>query len=97
MLQLLYVDGVKFDRMDIPRTRPAICYWSSEMIRVREDYEMMEGGFGLGQVNGVFVEDFVDISDDDEDDIEYEEQVQDDVEIDSDDERSEEVIFCIHL
>ncbi|KAL4573357.1 hypothetical protein LXL04_020160 [Taraxacum kok-saghyz] len=88
-----YLAVLKFDRMDIPRTRPAICYWSSEMIRVREDYEMMEEGFGLGKVNGVFVEDFVDISDDDEDDIEYEEQVQDDVEIDSDDERSEEGFY----
>ncbi|KAL4580134.1 hypothetical protein LXL04_016315 [Taraxacum kok-saghyz] len=68
---------------------------SSEMIRVREDYEMMEGGFGLGQVNGVFFEDFFDVSDDDEDDIEYEEQVQDDVEIDSDDERSEEGFYNI--
>ncbi|KAL4589589.1 hypothetical protein LXL04_002497 [Taraxacum kok-saghyz] len=86
-LALLYVDEVKFDRMDIPRTRLAICQWSFEMIRVREDYEMMEGGFGLGQVNGVFVEDFVDISDDDEDDIEYEEEVQEDVVVDSDDER----------
>ncbi|KAL4557187.1 hypothetical protein LXL04_035359 [Taraxacum kok-saghyz] len=94
-LALLYVDGVKFDRMDIPRTRPAICHWSSKMIRVREDYEMMEGCFGLGQVNGVFVEDFVDVCDDDEDDKEYEEEVQEDVEMDSDDERSEEGFYTI--
>ncbi|KAL4589141.1 hypothetical protein LXL04_002045 [Taraxacum kok-saghyz] len=78
--------------MDIPRTRPDICHWSSEMIRVREDYEMMEGGFGLGFVNGVFVEDVVDVSDDDEDEREYEEEVQEDMEMDSDDERSEEAI-----
>ncbi|KAL4561838.1 hypothetical protein LXL04_034019 [Taraxacum kok-saghyz] len=95
-LALLYVDGLRFERMDVPRTRPAICFWSSEMIRVREDYEMIDGGFGLGEVNGGFVEDFVDISDDEEEDREYEEEVQEDAELDSDDERSEEVIFCIH-
>jgi len=40
------------------------------MIRVREDYEMIDGGFGLGEVNA---------------------------ELDIDDEKSEEVIYCIHL
>lgn len=68
--QLLYVDGLRFERMDVPRTRPAICFWCSEMIRVREDYEMIDGGFGLGEVNA---------------------------ELDIDDEKSEEVIYCIHL
>ncbi|KAL4579419.1 hypothetical protein LXL04_015565 [Taraxacum kok-saghyz] len=89
-LALLYVDGLRFERMDVPRTRPAICFWSSEMIRVREDYEMLDGGFGLGEVNGKFVEYFVDISDDDEEDKEYEEEVQEEDEVDSDKESSEE-------
>ncbi|KAL4564718.1 hypothetical protein LXL04_028786 [Taraxacum kok-saghyz] len=89
-LALLYVDGLRFERMDVPRTRPAICFWSSEMIRVREDYEMIDGGFGLGEVNGKFVEDFVDISDDDEEDREYEEEVQEEVEEDSEVESCEE-------
>ncbi|KAL4573844.1 hypothetical protein LXL04_020664 [Taraxacum kok-saghyz] len=91
-LALLYVDGLRFERMDVPRTRPDICFWSSEMIRVREDYEMNNGGFGLGEVNGEFVEDFVDISDDDEDDREYEEEVQEEDEEDSEVERCEEEI-----
>ncbi|KAL4562268.1 hypothetical protein LXL04_034467 [Taraxacum kok-saghyz] len=83
---------LRFERMDIPRTRPAICFWSSEMIRVREDYEMLDGGFGFGEVNGKFVEEFIDISDDDEEDREYDKEVEEEEEeeVDSDDEMSEE-------
>ncbi|KAL4579723.1 hypothetical protein LXL04_015886 [Taraxacum kok-saghyz] len=42
---------------------------------VREDYEMVDGGFQFGEINGKFVEEFVDISDDDEEDQDYEEDV----------------------
>lgn len=50
-LQLLYVDSLKFDQVNVPRKRPAICYWSSEKIRFREECEQEEGKFGLGEFN----------------------------------------------
>ena len=65
-LQLLYVDRVKFDLLQVQRTRPTISYWTSEMIRLREDFEQEEGGFGLREVNGPYVEEVENVSDDDE-------------------------------
>ena len=63
------MDNVKFDMLKVRRTRPAISYWSSEMIRVREDFEQDEGGFGLREINGPYVEEEAEnVSDDDDDD-----------------------------
>lgn len=36
------------------------------MIRLREDFEQEEGGFGLREVNGPYVEEVENVSDDDE-------------------------------
>lgn len=45
------MDSLKFDQVNVPRKRPAICYWSSEKIRFREECEQEEGNFGLGEFN----------------------------------------------
>ncbi|CAH1446722.1 unnamed protein product [Lactuca virosa] len=54
-LLLLYLDNIDSDELKVERTRPVICYWSSEKIKYRENLEMTIGRFGFGDINPPFV------------------------------------------
>ncbi|CAH1438404.1 unnamed protein product [Lactuca virosa] len=54
-LVLLYLDSIDSDELKVERTRPFICYWSSEKIKYRENLEMTIGRFGFGDTNPPFV------------------------------------------
>ena len=54
----MYVDKVKSTCIEVERTRPAICYWTTDKMKVRETYECeVLGAFGTGDINEDFVED----------------------------------------
>lgn len=51
-MQLLYLDCVYCDCIDIERTRPVICQWKTNYVKIREDYEKKEiGKLGTGPFN----------------------------------------------
>lgn len=54
-MQLLYLDSVDCDELKVERTRPLICYWSSEKKKYHENVEMTIGKFGYGDINLPFV------------------------------------------
>lgn len=56
-MQLVYVDSVHSEVIQVERTRPVICHWTSEKMKLRESYEKEElGDFGTGEFNEEFVE-----------------------------------------
>ncbi|GJS10471.1 hypothetical protein Tco_0367267, partial [Tanacetum coccineum] len=46
-LTLMYLFSTKCDSISVPRQTPAIKYWSTELIKKREIFEICNGGFGL--------------------------------------------------
>lgn len=50
MKQLLYLEGIRFDALELDRGLPAICYWNSATMRVREEMEQKTVGFGMGEL-----------------------------------------------
>ncbi|CAH1444963.1 unnamed protein product [Lactuca virosa] len=56
-LVLLYLVRIKSDVLNIERTRPMICHWTSEKIKMRETFEKDElGDFGTGDFNDEYVD-----------------------------------------
>ncbi|CAH1442060.1 unnamed protein product [Lactuca virosa] len=56
-LVLLYLDRIKSDVLNIERTRPVICHWTLEKIKMRETFEKDElGDFGTGDFNDEYVD-----------------------------------------
>lgn len=49
-MQLIYVDGTSCDTMNVVRHRPAIRSWSCDSLKRRENLEIADGGFGLGDL-----------------------------------------------
>nr|KAJ0192155.1 hypothetical protein LSAT_V11C800425040 [Lactuca sativa] len=57
ILLLLYVGRIKSDVLKVERTRPVICHWTLENIKMRETFQKDEvGDFGAGDFNDEFVE-----------------------------------------
>ncbi|GJU50201.1 ulp1 protease family, C-terminal catalytic domain-containing protein [Tanacetum coccineum] len=46
-LTLMYLFSTKCDSISVPRQTPAIKFWSTELIKKREIFEICNGGFGL--------------------------------------------------
>ncbi|GJQ89477.1 hypothetical protein Tco_0000616 [Tanacetum coccineum] len=46
-LTLMYLFSTKCDSISVPRQTPAIKYWSTELIKKREIFEICNGGFGF--------------------------------------------------
>nr|GFA51692.1 hypothetical protein [Tanacetum cinerariifolium] len=46
-LTLMYLISTKCDSISVPRERPAIKHWTTELIKKREIFEISNGGFGL--------------------------------------------------
>nr|GFB70922.1 hypothetical protein [Tanacetum cinerariifolium] len=46
-LTLMYLISTKCDSIFVPRERPAIKHWTTELIKKREIFEISSGGFGL--------------------------------------------------
>nr|GFC66826.1 hypothetical protein [Tanacetum cinerariifolium] len=46
-LTLMYLISTKCDSIFVPRERPAIKHWTTELIKKREIFEISNGGFGL--------------------------------------------------
>ncbi|CAI9260838.1 unnamed protein product [Lactuca saligna] len=56
-LVLLYLDRIKSDVLKVERTRPVICHWTSEKIKMRETFEKEElGDFGTRDFNDEYVD-----------------------------------------
>ncbi|GKB02912.1 hypothetical protein Tco_0831001 [Tanacetum coccineum] len=53
---MAYVDGSKCSSFNVVRKRPPTLVWTSELLREREDEELNSGGFGFGEIEGLFVE-----------------------------------------
>ena len=47
---MLYVECVRFDGFKIERGIPAICYWTVDNMRKREDLELSSVGLGTGEI-----------------------------------------------
>lgn len=59
-MQLLYFDRIKCDAIDVKRTRPAICEWTSEKAKYRESFEKNTFiRFGSGELNEPFEEEIL--------------------------------------
>ncbi|KAL4556920.1 hypothetical protein LXL04_035087 [Taraxacum kok-saghyz] len=50
LLTFLYVECVRFDGFKIERGIPAICYWTVDNMRKREDLELKSVGLGNGEI-----------------------------------------------
>ncbi|KAL4567955.1 hypothetical protein LXL04_023552 [Taraxacum kok-saghyz] len=50
LLTLLYVECVRFDGFKIERGIPAICYWTVDNMRKREELELNSVGLGDGEI-----------------------------------------------
>ncbi|KAI3750734.1 hypothetical protein L2E82_21506 [Cichorium intybus] len=50
---LLYLEGLRFDGVDVERGRPSICCWNASTMRLCEDLEMASGGFGMGVIRDI--------------------------------------------
>ncbi|KAJ0606844.1 hypothetical protein HanHA89_Chr03g0089731 [Helianthus annuus] len=55
ILTLLYVDSVTCKGINEERTCSALEYWTSQRLQLREDMEIEQGGFGRGDLRGLFV------------------------------------------
>ncbi|CAH1448960.1 unnamed protein product [Lactuca virosa] len=56
-LVLLYVDSVKSELIKLERKHPVIYHWSTEKMKMRENYKKEElGDFGTGESNEEFIE-----------------------------------------
>ena len=47
---MLYVECVRFDGFKIERGIPAICYWTVDNMRKREELELNSVGLGDGEI-----------------------------------------------
>ncbi|KAI3776424.1 hypothetical protein L1987_46206 [Smallanthus sonchifolius] len=56
ILTLLYVDSITCPGFDVERTLRPITFWTLENLRRREAEELKNGGFGMGQFRGLFVD-----------------------------------------
>nr|KAJ0213393.1 hypothetical protein LSAT_V11C400191770 [Lactuca sativa] len=57
MDHLLYVDRVSFEVLKVKRTCPVICHWTTEKVKMREDYEKEKiGVFGTRELNEEFIQ-----------------------------------------
>nr|GFA64395.1 hypothetical protein [Tanacetum cinerariifolium] len=52
---MAYVDGSKCSSFNVIHNRPPTLVWTSELLREREDEELNSGGFGFGEIEGLFV------------------------------------------
>ncbi|KAI3779049.1 hypothetical protein L2E82_08497 [Cichorium intybus] len=50
---LLYLEGLRFDGVDVERGRPSICCWNASTMRLREELEMASGPFGMGVIHDI--------------------------------------------
>ncbi|GKD58014.1 hypothetical protein Tco_1295523, partial [Tanacetum coccineum] len=53
---MTYVDGSKCNSVTVVRKRPPTLVWTSELLSEREVEELNSGGFGFGEIEGLFVE-----------------------------------------
>nr|GEX39610.1 C2 calcium-dependent membrane targeting [Tanacetum cinerariifolium] len=53
---MAYVNGSKCSSFNVIRKRPPTLGWTSELLREREDEKLNYGGFGFGEIEGLFVE-----------------------------------------
>ncbi|GKC13002.1 C2 calcium-dependent membrane-targeting protein [Tanacetum coccineum] len=53
---MTYVDGSKCNSVTVVRKRPPTLVWTSELLSKREVEELNSGGFGFGEIEGLFVE-----------------------------------------
>ncbi|KAI3725410.1 hypothetical protein L1987_65198 [Smallanthus sonchifolius] len=56
ILTLLYVDSITCPGFDVERTLRPLTFWTLDNLRRREAEELKNGGFGLGQFRGLFVD-----------------------------------------
>lgn len=52
---MLYVDGTVCNEFNVGRKRPPTSLWTMELLREREDEEILAGGIGKGELQGPFV------------------------------------------
>lgn len=55
-LKLLYVDGTKCIGLNDKRTVHPLEFWTFENLKLREEMEIENGGFGLGEFQNLFVD-----------------------------------------
>ncbi|CAH1427917.1 unnamed protein product [Lactuca virosa] len=55
LLTLIYLEHVSCDAVTIDRGRPAICLWDVETMRLREEYEIRNGGIGSGELQDPYI------------------------------------------
>ncbi|KAI3790594.1 hypothetical protein L2E82_03751 [Cichorium intybus] len=53
LLTLLYLEGLRFDGVDVEKGRPSICCWNASTMRLREELEMASGPFGMGVIHEI--------------------------------------------
>ena len=56
-MQLLYLDSTTCNGIDNERTIAPIAFWTEERLEKREQQEMRNGGFGLGELRELYVDD----------------------------------------
>lgn len=64
--QMAYVDATVCDGFNVPRVRPPIKFWTIELLRERELQEIANGGIGMGELHGPYIEEDIDTMPDDE-------------------------------
>lgn len=53
ILQLIYVDSIECTGMKIDRGVRAVEFWTKERLKHRQDWEIKNGGFGVGKIIGL--------------------------------------------
>ncbi|KAI3700923.1 hypothetical protein L2E82_45564 [Cichorium intybus] len=51
--KLLYLEGLRFDGVNVEGGRPSICCWNASTMRLREELEKTSGGFGMGVIQDI--------------------------------------------
>ncbi|KAK9074975.1 hypothetical protein SSX86_003294 [Deinandra increscens subsp. villosa] len=63
LLTLVYVDSITCPGINVERSMSPLKFWTSESLKIREDYEIENGGFGLGELRETYVDNEGDASD----------------------------------
>lgn len=82
----MYLDSTKCNGIDNERTEPPISYWTKERLEIREEQEIRNGGFGIGELRELY-----------EDDNDYEVESEDENDKQDCDGKSLKVMFKVYI
>ncbi|KAK9059651.1 hypothetical protein SSX86_020355 [Deinandra increscens subsp. villosa] len=56
LLMVIYVDSIICSGINIDRTISPISFWTQDMLKLREEFEIQNGGFGIGKQRDTYID-----------------------------------------